>query len=338
MQRTPHATCTAGFRATVARPADQARRLQPGRQAIRARRKAPFAVFVRALPGAHNVSARVTFKDATRAKTLRSATAPARRRRCSPRPARRSSPDEARRPHPAAPSALRRVAGAARPSPAAVARRPRRSVRRDPAARGPAARPRRPRRRQHAGARRSSRSPRVRPLTQVRTVSPSWAPSRARTATAGCTSACPGRPSGHTGWILADQTIRSSTEWRLVVTSLDPHASPSSATACSCATLLRRRAARPRRRRRTASSSSRRPSRSRRTDAGGPFALATSARSNIFQEFEGGPGPDRASTAPTTSPSRSAARPRTAASGSAPSAITWLAKRIGAGVPVTVKR
>ncbi len=43
----------------------------------------------------------------------------------------------------------------------------------------------------------------------------------------------PGRPSGHTGWILADQTIRSSTEWRLVVDGLEAHASPSTATACS---------------------------------------------------------------------------------------------------------
>jgi hypothetical protein len=33
--------------------------------------KSPFKVLVRALPGRHNVTARVTFKDATRAKTLK---------------------------------------------------------------------------------------------------------------------------------------------------------------------------------------------------------------------------------------------------------------------------
>ena len=32
--------------------------------------KGPYVVFVRALPGAHAVGARVTFTDATRAKTL----------------------------------------------------------------------------------------------------------------------------------------------------------------------------------------------------------------------------------------------------------------------------
>ena len=37
---------------------------------IQSQAKGPYVVFVRALPGAHNVKARVTFKDATRAKTL----------------------------------------------------------------------------------------------------------------------------------------------------------------------------------------------------------------------------------------------------------------------------
>ena len=34
---------------------------------IQSQAKGPYVVFVRALPGAHNVKARVTFKDATRA-------------------------------------------------------------------------------------------------------------------------------------------------------------------------------------------------------------------------------------------------------------------------------
>ena len=37
---------------------------------IQSNAKGPFVVFVRSLPGAHNVTARVSFKDATRAKTL----------------------------------------------------------------------------------------------------------------------------------------------------------------------------------------------------------------------------------------------------------------------------
>ena len=69
--RTPHATCTSGFRADGARPADQARRLPPRRQAHQQPAQAArYRVFVRALPGAHTVTARVTFKDATKAKTL----------------------------------------------------------------------------------------------------------------------------------------------------------------------------------------------------------------------------------------------------------------------------
>ena len=61
----------------------------------------------------------------------------------------------------------------------------------------------------------------------------------------------PGRPSGHTGWILADQTIRSSTEWRIVVNGLDRAGSRSTATA-SRARLPGGRAEGRRRRRPTA--------------------------------------------------------------------------------------
>jgi hypothetical protein len=40
-----------------------------GRHVV-SRFRSPFGVFVRAAPGSHRVSARVTFKDATRARTL----------------------------------------------------------------------------------------------------------------------------------------------------------------------------------------------------------------------------------------------------------------------------
>ena len=99
----------------------------------------------------------------------------------------------------------------------------------------------------------------------------------------------PGRPSGHTGWILADQTIRSSTEWRIVVTvstrRVEVYRDGRRRARLHAPSCPRRRPRRP-----TASSSSRRPRGSRRSDVGGPYALAISARSDIFQEFEGGPG------------------------------------------------
>jgi hypothetical protein len=70
MVRSPNAACTAGFRATVR--GRQIKRVVfsiDGRR-ISSRSRSPFSVFVRAAPGRHKVRARVTFKDATRAKTL----------------------------------------------------------------------------------------------------------------------------------------------------------------------------------------------------------------------------------------------------------------------------
>ena len=57
----------------------------------------------------------------------------------------------------------------------------------------------------------------LRPLTQVRTVLPVMGFVKGKDGNRWVHVRLPGRPSGHTGWILADQTIRSSTEWRIVV-------------------------------------------------------------------------------------------------------------------------
>jgi hypothetical protein len=70
LQRTPHATCTSGFRATVHGKLIKRVVFSLDGKKIQSQAKGPYVVFVRALPGAHNVKARVTFKDATRAKTL----------------------------------------------------------------------------------------------------------------------------------------------------------------------------------------------------------------------------------------------------------------------------
>ncbi len=84
------------------------------------------------------------------------------------------------------------------------------------------------------------------------------------------------------------------------------------------------------------SSSSRRPSASRRSEVGGPYALAISARSDIFQEFEGGPGQIAIhGTDGLSEPLGSAASHGCIRL--SPSAITWLAQRIGGGSPVTVR-
>jgi hypothetical protein len=63
--------CTDGFRATVR--GRMIKRVVFGLDGRRVRNlaRSPFTVYVRATPGRHTVTARVTFKDATRARTLR---------------------------------------------------------------------------------------------------------------------------------------------------------------------------------------------------------------------------------------------------------------------------
>src|SRR6202035_1533155 len=71
------------------------------------------------------------------------------------------------------------------------------------------------------------------------------------------------------------------------------------------------------------------------TEAGGPYGLALSARSNVLQEFAGGPGQiaihGRDSLGGTLGAAESHGCIRLATP-----AITWLAARIVPGVPVTI--
>ena len=72
-------------------------------------------------------------------------------------------------------------------------------------------------------------------------------------------------------------------------------------------------------------------------EPGGPFALATSARSNVLQEFEGGPGQialhglNNVGGTLGTAVSHGCVRLDTGA-------MRWLVARIGPGVPVTITR
>ena len=69
-ERTPHATCTSGFRGTVRGHLIKRVVFSLDGKRLTSLARGPYRVFVRALPGAHAVTARVTFKDATKAKTL----------------------------------------------------------------------------------------------------------------------------------------------------------------------------------------------------------------------------------------------------------------------------
>jgi hypothetical protein len=71
VRRGPRQACTEGFRATVRGHLIKRVVFRLDGKRISSRARSPFKVVVRALPGRHNVTARVTFKDATRAKTLK---------------------------------------------------------------------------------------------------------------------------------------------------------------------------------------------------------------------------------------------------------------------------
>jgi Ice-binding-like len=69
LRRAPREACTAGFRATVRGHLVKRVVFKLDGRRIASRSSSPFAVTVKAAPGRHAVSARITFKDATRAKT-----------------------------------------------------------------------------------------------------------------------------------------------------------------------------------------------------------------------------------------------------------------------------
>jgi lipoprotein-anchoring transpeptidase ErfK/SrfK len=174
-----------------------------------------------------------------------------------------------------------------------------------------------------------------RPLTRVRTVLPVLARATSRDGRSWVQVRLPGRPNSHDGWIPADETKRASTAWYIVL-----KLSSRRVTVYHDGRVQRRFLA--------VVGTPSTPTPIGRffieegvelsgVDAGNPFALATSARSNVLQEFEGGPGQialhgtKGLSGAPGTAASHGCIRLSTAA-------ITWLAQRIGSGVPLTIVR
>lgn len=175
-----------------------------------------------------------------------------------------------------------------------------------------------------------------RPLTRVRTVLPVLGRARSTDGRAWVHVALPGRPNGRLGWIAADRTRPTSTGWRIAVklgarrvtVYYFGHAvrrfravvgAPSTPTPRGHFFIEEALSLGAR-------------------DAGGPFALATSARSEVLQEFDGGPGQialhgtdNLPGSVLGTASSHGCVRLGTRA-------ITWLARRIGAGVPLTVGR
>ena len=171
-----------------------------------------------------------------------------------------------------------------------------------------------------------------RPLTHVRTVLPVLG--RGGRDGAWLRVRLPGRPNGHTGWIEAGRTRSTSTPWRIVVS------------------LSRRRVIVFRSGRAVrefpaivgkASTPTPRGSffveealRLSPSASGAPFALATSARSDALQEFDGGPGQIALHGTGNLSGSLGTAASHGCVRLSR-RAITWLARRIGAGVPLSIE-
>jgi lipoprotein-anchoring transpeptidase ErfK/SrfK len=177
--------------------------------------------------------------------------------------------------------------------------------------------------------------PARRPLTRVRTVLPVLGRASSPKTGSWLRVRLPGRPNGHAGWISTNRTRETSTPWRLKVD-------------LSSRRLTVYRGGHVKRQFRVVIGKPSTPTPKgaffveealalSSSETGGPFALATSARSNVFQEFEGGPGQigihgtNNLSGAPGSAASHGCIRLR-------PQAITWVARRIGAGIPLAVTR
>lgn len=174
-----------------------------------------------------------------------------------------------------------------------------------------------------------------RPLTGVRTTLPVLGRTTDADGRAWLRVALPGRPNGRIGWISTTHTLPGSTPWRLHV-----DLSARRITISRLGQVVRgfrlvvgtRSTPTPRGRFFVEEAVA-----LTRADAGGPFALATSARSEVLQEFEGGPGQIalhgtwNLPGALGTAASHGCLRLGTGA-------IRWLARRIGAGVPLTIVR
>jgi lipoprotein-anchoring transpeptidase ErfK/SrfK len=172
-----------------------------------------------------------------------------------------------------------------------------------------------------------------RPLTSVRTILPVLGHATSADGMDWLHVRLPGRPSGHKGWIPAPHTRSASTGWYISVSL-----SARRVTVSLYGGVQRRfkavvgKPSTPTPRghffvEEALSLSSR--------AAGSPFALASSARSRVLQEFDGGPGQialhgtNHLSGALGTAASHGCIRLSTRA-------ITWLARRVGAGVPLTI--
>jgi lipoprotein-anchoring transpeptidase ErfK/SrfK len=145
----------------------------------------------------------------------------------------------------------------------------------------------------------------------------------------------PGRPNSHTGWIMMNETTMAASPWRITV-----RLSTRTVQVFERGSLvhsLKAVVGKPSTPTPTGSFYVETVLHLKGSEVGSPYALALSARSNVFQEFDGGPGQialhgtDNIGGDPGHAESHGCVR---LATGN----ITWLGKHIDAGTTVTITR
>jgi lipoprotein-anchoring transpeptidase ErfK/SrfK len=173
----------------------------------------------------------------------------------------------------------------------------------------------------------------LRPITGERTALPVTGRARGANGVRWLQVLLPGRPNGASGWISTRGTRASATGWRLAVSLAGRRV-----VVYRHGRVVRRFGAvvgKPSTPTPTGRFFVEETLRMAPGEPGGPFALALSARSDVLQEFEGGPGQialhgrDNLGGVLGAAESHGCVRLATAS-------IDWLAQRIGPGVPVTI--
>ncbi len=172
-----------------------------------------------------------------------------------------------------------------------------------------------------------------RPLTGERTVLPVIARRTGADGLEWLRVRLPGRPNGLTGWIRKRATTAASTPWHVVVSvsTRQVHAYRNGRRVATFKAIVGKPSTPTPQGESFVEEVVRLPAGA----AGAPFALALSSRSDVFQEFAGGPG----QTALHGLANLGGVLGTAASNGCVrldAVAIRWLAARVGAGVPVTV--
>jgi lipoprotein-anchoring transpeptidase ErfK/SrfK len=175
--------------------------------------------------------------------------------------------------------------------------------------------------------------PATRPITGEQTALPVLARRIGTGGTVWLQVMLPGRPDGLTGWIAEAGTRSSVTPWRIIVNlgARRVTAYQNGRKANSFSAVV----GKPSTPTPTGQFFVEEVVRMGSKDPGGPIALALSARSNVFAEFEGGPGQigihGRDNLGGTLGHAESHGCVRLATS-----SIEWLAERVGPGTPVLI--